>query len=446
MLPLSRLSSFIKEHALFRPDESVLLAVSGGRDSVLMATMFKALGFKFGIAHCNFRLRNEESEKDQEFTADLAVSLDVPFHVISFDTDTYAKSHHVSIQMAARELRYQWLEQIRADSGYAFIAVAHHQNDVIETTLLNLVRGTGISGMRGIAVKKGKIIRPLLFLTREEVDQCIESTGVIFREDLSNKSTKYARNKIRLEVIPLLKQLNPALEETFEANRKRFADLELLLEKTLEELRKKLFIRLHDDEIEINLPELKKLEPLDTLLYGVFKPYGFTGKVLNDLSRSWESESSGKIFSSASHNLIIDRNRLLLVAQQFNLPTAVGIDEAHSLICWNNQKFRSLKTEAEGYLLKKDSTLAQLDMDKLTFPLTLRSWRSGDYFYPLGMNGRKKISDFFVEHKVPRYRKKNIGILENGNGDIIWVAGMRLDDRYKITGKTKKVYTLEQFN
>lgn len=444
MLPLSRLSSFIKEHALFLPDESVLLAVSGGRDSVLMARMFSAAGFKFGIAHCNFSLRDEESEKDMQFTSELASELGVPFYTTTFNTGAYAHDHRISIQMAARELRYKWLEQVRAGSGYAYIAVAHHQNDVIETMLFNLVRGTGISGMRGIAVKKGKIIRPLLFLTRQEIDRCVESSGIVFREDRSNESTKYARNKIRLEVIPLLRQLNPALEETFEANRKRFADLEVLLEKRLEELKRELFRPLEGGETEISLAELKKLEPRDTLLYGLFQPYGFTGAVLNDLSRSWENEP-GKVFSSASYDLVIDRDRLILVPKELDSPAAISIDKERILIGWHDQKFRSNMVPADGYRLKKETAVAQLDMDRLKFPLLLRSWTPGDYFYPLGMNGKKKVSDFFIEHKIPRHRKKYIGILENGNGDILWIAGMRLDDRYKITAETKKVFILEQF-
>lgn len=444
MVALNRLYSFIKQHALFLPEERVLLAVSGGRDSVLMAHMFKAAGFNFGIAHCNFNLRPVDADEDENFTSDLALVLGVPFFATRFDTGEYASKNHVSIQMAARELRYQWLEEIRNDFDYHYIGLAHHQNDVIETMLLNLTRGTGISGLHGILPKKNKLIRPLLFLTREEIDEIFLQVAFSYREDSSNLSVKYARNKIRLEVIPVLKVLNPSLEQTFEANRKRFAELETLLEHRVNELKEELLKRLNENEYTIALPALKNLVPLKTLLYGLFHPFGFTESVLNNLISSWEG-SPGKLFFSASHQLLLDRNRIILSRIELKRPEDLTIDKNTVLCTWNDQKFGNRIIPIREFNLSREAGIAQLDLDLLGFPLKLRSWKSGDHFHPLGMKSKKKLSDLFVEQKIPLNRKKDIGILENNNGDILWVAGLRIDDRYKITTNTKKVFIFEQY-
>jgi len=440
MITLNRLQTFIKEHALFQEKERVLLAVSGGRDSVLMARLFKSAGFYFGIAHCNFQLRDEEADKDEQFTAELASELGVEFFVTRFDTEAYARENHISIQMAARDLRYQWLEKIRKEFDYQYIGLAHHQNDVIETMLLNLTRGTGIAGLHGILAKKGKLIRPLLFLNREEIDQM---PPFDYREDSSNLSVKYARNKIRLEVIPVLKKLNPSLEQTFEANRKRFAELEILLELRVAELREQIFKQLNDHEFEIELKALKNLFPLNTLLYGLFHPFGFTETVLNDLTKAWEG-SPGKVFRSATHQLILDRDQLILCKTEQTIPEDVSISVDSGEYLWDGHKFISKIIPVEEFQLSKVETMAQLDFDLLQFPLKIRTWKKGDQFQPLGLKSKKKLSDFFIEQKIRLNHKKHIGILENSNGDILWIAGFRISERYKISLNTKKVFILVQ--
>jgi tRNA(Ile)-lysidine synthase len=440
MKSLERLQEYIKKHALFQEKERVLLAVSGGRDSVLMAKMFKLSGYNFGIAHCNFQLRGKESDEDELFTANLAAELEVEFHVIKFNTQAFANQNHISIQMAARDLRYQWLEKIREEKKYQYIALAHHQNDVIETILLNLTRGTGIAGLHGILAKKGKIIRPLLFLSREEIDSL---ASFKFREDSSNLSTKYARNKIRLEVIPVLKQLNPSLEHTFEANRKRFEELEILLKQRVEELRTDLFKSLSEHEFEIDLEKLKKLIPLNTLLYELFNPYGFSEAILGDLSKSWNG-NSGKLFRSATHELLLDRGRILLSRIHKNILKAIRIEHHIKEFNWNGRQFIICQSLAEKFELRNQSKLAQLDYDLLEFPLIMRNWQHGDFFYPLGLKTKKKLSDFFIEQKISLNHKDDIAVLENGNGDIIWIAGLRISDHYKISPNTKKVFILEQ--
>lgn len=443
MLSLDRFNSFIKQNALFEQDEGILLAVSGGRDSVLMAHLFSLTSYKFAIAHCNFNLREADADADEKFSSDLAFKFDVPFFSTRFDTKEYASTHHISIQMAARDLRYQWLEEIRNDFNFQYIALAHHQNDTIETMLLNLTRGTGIAGLHGILPKRDKLIRPLLFLNRNEIDEIVLTEGISYRDDSSNQSVKYARNKIRLEVIPKLKELNPNLEETFEANRRRFAELEVLLNERVLELQLALFIELNPDEYHIKLNALKKLNPLNTLLFGLFHPFGFNEAVLQDLIRSWDGQP-GKIFESATHHLVLDRHYLLLSKKQSEQALTVSIFPDNDTVIWNNQEFYSRFVPADHFELQKKPNLAQLDADLLTFPLILRSWEKGDTFYPFGMRGKKKLSDFFTGHKISIKHKKLIGILQNGNGDILWISGYRTDDRYKVTPDTKKVFIFEQ--
>jgi tRNA(Ile)-lysidine synthase len=285
MLPLKGFTEFIEHHGLFSRDSKILAAVSGGMDSVLMVHLLKAAGFSFGIAHCNFQLRGDESLRDQEFCNHLAEKLRVPFHSVSFDTSKYAADEKISTQMAARQLRYQWFEEVRQQSGYDLIALAHHQNDAIETILLNLTRGTGIAGIHGILPKNGALVRPLLFLSREEIEAIINDNDMAYVEDSSNASTKYARNKLRLEVIPKLKELNPALEETFEKNLQRFRDLEVLLELQVEQLKGKLF-EFQDDDVHIALEEIKKLEPQRLLLFKLLQEYGVNETIVDDLIQS----------------------------------------------------------------------------------------------------------------------------------------------------------------
>lgn len=443
MLNLPAFLSFIKQHALFEPGDKVLLAVSGGRDSVLMAHYFKQAGLDFGIAHCNFKLRGLEADAEEQFTSDLAEEFDVPFFSTFFDTADYASEKGISIQMAARDLRYQWLEEIRADFNYAYIALAHHQNDAVETVLLNLTRGTGIAGLHGILPKRGKLVRPLLFLNREEIDEIMHIQKFEYCDDSSNTSTKYARNKIRLQVIPVLKELNPQLEETFKANARRFSELELLLNERVEQVRKELFIEKGSQEFEISISGIKKLKPQLTLLFELLSPFNFTESVLQDLINALDSQP-GKLFESPTHQIVLDRQKLILGLKMRPQSPEILISEQAGDIIWNDQHFKSYKLPASAFQNKTGKNIVQLDYQKLIFPLKLRRWHEGDYFCPLGMKGKKKVSDYFIEQKIPRQRKDNVGVLENGNGEILWISGYRPDERYKITSDSEIIFILEK--
>jgi tRNA(Ile)-lysidine synthase len=443
MLPVKRFTDFIEQNNLFEPDSTILAAVSGGMDSVVMVHLLKSAGFNFGIAHCNFQLRGDESLADQEFCNNLAGQLRVPFHTTHFDTLKYAADKKISTQMAARQLRYQWFEHVRQQSGYNVVALAHHQNDAIETILLNLIRGTGIAGMHGILPKNGNLVRPLLFVNRADIQNIIDDNGLHYVEDSSNASVKYARNKIRLEVIPKLKELNPALEHTFENNLAHFRDLELFLEQHIADLKRKLFIH-KGDEVHLPLDEIKKLAPKRLLLFKLLQEYGFNESTIDDLILSLEKHS-GKVFEAQCFRLILDRGKLILTKQKpHKLPeTLIGIHDHE--VNYGGYKLTILHDDSP--LIVKDNPMAvSIDADLLAYPLTLRPWQQGDYFYPLGMKGMKKLSDFFIDQKVPLNEKEEVPLLVNGNGDMIWIGGYRPDERYKVSDNTKKVTIFEIIN
>ncbi|MGZ4007025.1 MAG: tRNA lysidine(34) synthetase TilS [Mucilaginibacter sp.] len=442
MLPVEKFTDFIKQNTLFEHNSNILAAVSGGMDSVLMARLLKASGFSFGIAHCNFQLRGDEAVADQQFVNNLAAQLDVPFHTANFDTKTFAAEHKISIQMAARELRYQWFRQISQQAGYDVIALAHHQNDAIETILLNLTRGTGIAGLHGILPKNGELVRPMLFLKRDEIEHIVNTEGIEYVEDSSNSSAKYARNKIRLEVIPKLKELNPALESTFEHNLKHFRDLEILLEKKLDELKREIFITL-GEEIHLSIAKIKKLHPQNLLLFGLLQNYGFNETAVDDIILALDKHS-GRVFESADFKLVLDREKLILTKKQVAPERVISITAGMHELHYNNYRLSILPDDSP--LIIKDNPMAvSIDTSLLVYPLTMRAWQQSDFFYPLGMKMKKKLSDFFINQKVPLHEKTQIPLLVNGNGDIIWIGGYRPDERYKVNKNTKKVTIFELY-
>ncbi|GAB3923608.1 tRNA lysidine(34) synthetase TilS [Mucilaginibacter myungsuensis] len=442
MLPVSQFSEFVTQNRLFNSGSVVLAAVSGGMDSVLMARLLAASGQAFAIAHCNFQLRGAEADADQAFCRDLATEMNAPFHTINFDTTAFAARHKLSIQMAARQLRYQWFDELRLQNHYCTIALAHHQNDAIETILLNLTRGTGITGLHGILPQNGHLTRPLLFLGRDEIESIVSKNNIPYREDSSNSSTKYARNLIRHEVIPKLKTLNPSLERTFEHNLQHFRQLEQLLEQETDKYRQQLII--HGDELHLPLAVIRQLSPQHLLLFSLLQPYGFNRENVDRIITSLDKHS-GRTFNSATHNLLLDRDKLILTENRIKEHASLTIAaDAHLL---NYGAFRLSVLHDDSPLVIRDNPMAtSVDTDRLIYPLLMRPWQQGDTFQPLGMKGRQLLSDFFIQQKLPLHQKEQVPVLINGNGDIIWLGGYRLDDRYKVSAKTKKVTIFELNN
>lgn len=435
---LDRFKDYCIDNELFTSVDKVLLAVSGGRDSMLMATLFLEAQIAVEIAHCNFGLRGRESDEDGILVRNFARQHGIPFHLKNFDTVSYAETHKISIQMAARDLRYAWFNDLARELNCRYIAVAQHKSDHVETVLLNLTRGTGLQGLQGIKSKRGNIIRPLLFLTAAEVTNAVEELKVPFRDDSSNFSTKYARNKIRLDIIPQFESLNTDFIDTMDKNIQRFQENYVLLQSFIDPLRSQLFETDTGEGWKIKKEDLSRQSM--PLLYALFEPFGFSKMTLQDLLQALASNAeSGRIFESNKYQLLLDRTYVLLKKKD-RLATELEVSEDAKVIVWLDKTFEILLSEHTE--ICPDVQVAQIDYNRLIFPLKVRSWQEGDTFYPLGMRGKKKLSDYFVDRKISLFDKKNIAIWVNGNGEIMWISGYRLDDRYKITDNTQKVLTL----
>ncbi|SDE32083.1 tRNA lysidine(34) synthetase TilS [Pedobacter soli] len=439
MLPLQQFRDFIEQQQLFTEGNRILLAVSGGKDSVLMLHLFKAIGVDVGVAHCNFNLRADEAQRDEHFVALLAGNLGLPFYVTHFETKKYAHQHKISTQMAARELRYAWFEEIRSAKGYDYIALAQHQNDAVETVLINLVRGTGISGLHGILPKRDKLIRPLLFLNRQQVNEIVTKNNIDFVEDSSNLSTHYTRNKLRLQVVPHLQEINPDLEKTFAENMARFAEIETFLNLEVQKLQTRI-LNERADGVYINLKEIAALNPQKLLLYELLKPFGFSENVVVEILGSLKA-LSGTHFFSSSHQAIINRSDLVIVKKDTAIVANQFIHPETVCITFTDHEIAMAFSSEVKFDL--DANKAFVNAGKLIYPLVLRNWQNGDKFIPLGMRNPKKVSDYFIDEKVPLHLKSTTPILVNGNGEIVWIVGMRQDNRYKLTPATKKVAIFE---
>ena len=414
-----------------------LLAVSGGVDSVVMADLFVKGGYNIGIAHCNFGLRGDESDGDENFVEEFAKQNNVVFHTIKFDTKKYAEKNGLSIQQAARELRYNRFGEIKNAFGYDKIAIAHNADDNIETFFINLIRGTGLKGLTGIRRETDILIRPLLNVSRREIMQYAAVEKISYREDSSNFTDHYLRNNLRRNVIPLLFGINPNFGSRMSENSDFLNEANKFIEAQVA-AQKQDIIRYKGENIYLSIEKIKKSGSPEFLLFAVLESYGFKGNTIKKIVSSLDSKP-GKRFVSDSHMLTKDRDALILSPK---------IDcFCRQEVCENSEsagKLLRIKkiTVTQDFVIEKSPKIALLDCDKLKFPLVLRQQKSGDKFIPLGMKGFKKLSDFLVDRKIPINEKIKIPVLVSGN-DIVWVVGMRIDDRYKITDNTNNIFRLE---
>ncbi|MEP7372003.1 MAG: tRNA lysidine(34) synthetase TilS [Chitinophagaceae bacterium] len=432
---LQRFKKNILAENLFYEKDRLLLAVSGGIDSVVLSELCKQAGFDFAMAHCNFQLREADSERDEKFVRELAGKYSVPFHVIKFDTKTFSKERKISTQEAARELRYNWFEEIRKAGSYRYILTAHHADDNIETVLMNFFRGTGIKGIRGIESKHGFIVRPLLFARRKDLEEFLEENNLVYVSDFTNEQNDYTRNYFRNKVIPFIEKSFPEVNDNLLANITRFRETVLLYQQAIE-LHKKKLLEFKGKEVHIPVLKLKKTDPLHSIIYEIINDYGFSSSQVDEVIALLDSES-GKYVQSSSHRIIKNRGWLIIALNESTESEIIVIDAV------GNWQFAmgNLQIEmsaASSFKPLPSNFVASLDAGEIKFPLLLRKWKQGDYFYPLGMKKKKKLARFFIDQKLSKTDKEKVWVIEM-NKKIVWVVGHRIDDRFKITDKTKTI-------
>lgn len=443
---LQQFKTYITQQKLFNKEDKILLAVSGGMDSVVMAHLFHASKINFGIAHCNFKLRGKESDADEQFVKTVAAKLKADFHSTSFNTEQEAKTRKASIQMAARELRYHFFEQTCRLYQYSCVAVAHHAGDSAETVLLNLIRGTGIAGYHGITSKNKNIIRPLLFASREDISAYAKKNKLTWCEDSSNQSDYYVRNKIRLRVIPLLEQINPSVISSLQRHARQMGETEMLYREYILLLKNKL-LQAKGNNFNISIIELKKHVAFSTLLFEILRDFNFNSDTVFKIAESFDS-TSGKHFFSETHQLIKDRDTLIISEKVKSKRAEYFIPENTHFYDWERNKITirvlTLTIDLKEKIISgklKDRRIACFDADKINFPLVLRKWQKGDYFYPLGMKGKKLLSDYFTDAKFSIPEKENTWLLLSGK-KIVWVINHRMDERFKIKKETNNCIQL----
>ena len=436
---LSRLRKYIVHHQLLDEQDKILVAVSGGVDSMVLAHLLIRAGYQIDIAHCNFNLRGKDSDADEELVRSFAKKHQIVCHVKSFETAAYAKSNQLSTQMAARELRYNWFDGLSEETKFNKIATAHHANDALETSLFYLTKGGGLRGILGIRARESKIVRPVLFAEKDEILKYAKENHVPWRDDASNESTKYSRNFIRHEVVPRLKEVNPNIEKTFFNTHQR-------LEEALE-IVNAYFDQWQYDNVKkenknwtIQKEGLAKNRYRNTLLHMLLKPVGFNYSQIQELDEE-TLQQSGKFLQSATHTLFVDREVLMVRPVNDQVAFEKFIDQ-NGIVHVPGGAMKFSNKTADEVKISRNENIALLDHEKISFPLSVRNWKEGDRFQPLGMKGQKKLSDFFIDQKIPLVAKGRILVVQNGS-DIVWVVGYRIDDRYKITNETKQVLVIE---
>lgn len=431
-----KFENHIAQNFSFLIGKNLLLATSGGLDSMVMVDLFRKLPFEIAMAHCNFQLRGLESFGDQDFVENYAKANEIPLFITQFDTEAFAKDYKLSIQVAARELRYSWFYELLETKNYDYILTAHHADDNLETFIVNLVRGTGIDGLTGIPAQNEKVIRPFLIFSREEIEHYAQENRVDWREDSSNASDKYMRNKIRHNLVPILKELNPDFLSSFYKTQAYLEESQTMAEDA-SIMVYQLVAKEKGEEIHFDLNQLRKLPNYRSYLYQWLNEYGFSA--WEDIYDLVEGQSGKQVFSSGFRLL---KNRDFLILTPVDLE---GEDEEYYI--FKDQKEVNIPLNLS--FLKVDhislvpNTTIFVDEDKLWFPLVLRRWKQGDHFQPFGMEGKsKKVSKFFKDNKLSLIEKRNTWILCSDN-QIVWIVGLRQDERFKIGSRTKKILKIQ---
>jgi tRNA(Ile)-lysidine synthase len=434
---LQKFQQYLADNRLFDRSHRLLAAVSGGIDSMTMLHLLHVGGYSLAVAHCNFSLRGAESDGDEQLVRNACLHYGLQLFVRQFDTLNYARQKKISVEMAARELRYAWFDELAVQHDFHRVVVAHNANDNAETFLLNLARGTGLRGLTGMSAEQGRVVRPLLFASRGDVEQYAASQQIRYREDSSNGDTRYLRNRIRHRIVPELQQLNPSFLHTMQCNMQHIAQAQHILGAMTYGLRRKACTQ-QGDTLHISIDALPK-HNRSFWLFELLHDYGFSSAVVGSLAEALEGVS-GKRFYSPTHLLIKDRGQLLVMPQsEAESGFEVVVEEQVGELTAGNRRFTFELLDAHNLNLHQGSSVALLDLDRLQFPLKLRSWREGDAFVPLGMSGEKKLSDYFIDAKLSLADKPHQAVLCSADGRIAWLVGHRIDERFKLDDGTKKV-------
>lgn len=443
---IRKILTYIESNRLLTFEQPVIVGFSGGGDSVSLLYILNSLGYKCIAAHCNFHLREEESDRDENFCRKFTEEYHIIFEKNSFDAKSYATEKRISIEMAARDLRYRWFELIRKKYNAQAIAVAHHRDDSNETMLLNMIRGSGIRGLSGIRPKNGYIIRPLLSVDRKDLAEYLKSQHLSYITDSSNLSDEYIRNFIRLRLLPLMEKINPSVGTALARTAEHLADAERIYAQAIENAKKSFMKKTDDHEFCISINDIIRQQAPKTILYELLWPYGFTRQLSERVFHALTGES-GKIFNApdSDFKLLKDRDYLIIYKQSDKAPELYKIEE-------NNNNYDDLPINMSIHKVKVDNSFeinrspytATFDCDKIKFPLSLRKWKSGDWFIPFGMEGRKKLSDYFSDHKFSIPKKNKTWLLCCGE-DIIWIVGERTDNRFRINNNTKYALIINFF-
>ena len=434
---LNKVKQFIAEKHLLKADCLYLVALSGGADSVVLLLVLKELGYSIEAVHCNFHLRGEESLRDEQYCKELCEREDIPLHIAHFDTKEYADLHKVSIEMAARDLRYKYFFQLKDDLQAAAICVGHHKEDSVETILINLLRGTGLSGMMGISPDANSIIRPLLSVSRQEIEQYLEERNVNYVTDSTNMIDDVVRNKIRLNIIPLLQEINPSVNDAILTTAQHLTDANIILQDSLEKTVKKGVLQ-SGVSINIDLSVVKSFPVPTYFLFHELKPMGFTTTQIEEIGRHTDGQT-GQIWTSTTHELTHDRGFIYVHQRQKEGRSKLVLPEKGRYVFDDKCSVRLSETDIrgeEGTVFSRNPLVADLDASLVRFPLTLRRTQEGDRFVPLGMQGSQLVSDFLTNLKRNRFEKRDQMVLVDAADEIVWVVGLRINDRFKITPKT----------
>ena len=424
---LSKVKDYIKNHKLLSLSDLYIVALSGGADSVALLLLLDEMGYKVHALHCNFHLRGEESDRDERFCEDLCLKKNIPFHRIHFDTLMYAETHKMSVEMAARELRYRYFEQLRKDIGAEGICVAHHQDDTVETVLLNLVRGTGLRGLTGIQPRNGAILRPLLCVTRTEIEAYLATKQQDYVTDSTNLETDFVRNKIRLQVVPLLRQLNPAVSENIVRTAEHLTEAQKVLDAVVDT---------YKGSNQLDLCALQQVGSAEYIVFEWLKQYGFNGSQVQQVI----SAETGSIFSSPTgYEVLKDRDRLL-VEPTIMAFTPIRIPEEGTYVLPDD---RRLNVRRSNPFVSKDSHEATLDARQVRFPLTVRRVEEGDWMIPYGMTGRKLLSDLMTDLKMSLFDRRRQLVVVDAQGAVVWAIGLRTDHRCRVTDATQEVIAIK---